>query len=233
MATRSNRRWGWWGILFALAFIASIAAGNALLSGKALYLPDASAADLRTFYQHNATAVLVQSALQALAAVALYRFGRGLETALQPTAGPRAAAGMAAGTAVASGFLFLSVACSLLLAAIAKQADDPIVTGVGKATLLSGGVLHLIGLALLVAASSVVALRSATRTRWVFHYGRIIGPLLALSVISIAWPPFVKAEVLWRLLAIVWIGGVAVAVLRGRIGGEHIARPSRVVEASA
>jgi hypothetical protein len=234
MAVRKSRRWGWWGIVFVLAFVASIPAGNALLAGKSLYLPGASTAELRGFYPGNATAVLVQSALQTLAAFALYRFGRGVWAALQPAAGGgRAVPVMAAGTVAAAGFLFVSVIWSLLLVVSAASASDAIVTGLGKAALLCGGALHLTGLALLVTAASAVALRSGTRTRWVFHYGRIVGPLLALSAISIGWPPLVKAEVLWRLLAIVWIVGVAVAALRGRIGSSQVTQPTRAVGAEA
>jgi hypothetical protein len=234
VAVRSSRQWGWWGIAFVVAFVASIPAGNALTVGKSLYLPGASAAELRDFYTGSGTAVLVQSALQTLAAFALYRFGRGVGAALQ-RAGDRGRAvlAMAAGTAAATGFLFLSVVFSLVLVVSAKSAGDGIVAGLGKAALLSGGALHLIGLALLVSASSVVALRSGTRTRWVFHYGRIVGPLLVMSVISIGSPPLMKIEPLWRLLAIVWIVGVAVAVLRGRIGNGQAARPTHAVGVEA
>ncbi|MCW3819328.1 hypothetical protein ONA91_33290 [Micromonospora sp. DR5-3] len=231
MVTRSDRRWGWWGILFVLAFIASIPAGNALLAGKALYLPDASAAELRAFYQDNLAAVLVQSALQAVAAVALYQFGRRVGAALEPAAGRREAAVATAGTTAAAGFLFLSVVCSLLLLVTAPSAGAAVVAALGKATLLAGGPVHLLGLSLLVTASSVVALRSGTRTRWVFHYGRVAGPLLALSIISIGWSPFVKAEVLWRLLGVIWIVSVAVAALRGGISSAHPARAGDAVGA--
>lgn len=234
MMVGSSRRWGWWGIAFVVAFIVSIPAGNALTVGKSLYLPGASAVELRGFYTTSTTAVLVQSALQMLAAFALYRFGRGVVAALQPAAGGgRAVSAMAAGAVAAAGFLVVSVVSSLVLVVSAKSASDATVAGLGKVTLLSGGPLHLVGLAVLIGAASFVAVRSHTATRWVFHYGRIAGPLLAVSVISIAWPPLTKAEMLWRLLAIIWIVGVAVAVLRGRISSGYAARPTRTVGAGA
>jgi hypothetical protein len=230
----SSRRWGWWGIVFVVAFIASIPAGNALTVGKSLYLPDASAVELRDFYTTSTTAVLVQSALQMLAAFALYRFGRGVVAAFQSAAGGgRAVPAMAVGAVAPAGFLVVSVVSSLVLVVSAKSASDAIVAGLGEVTLLSGGPLHLVGFAVLIGAASFVAMRSRTATRWVLHYGRIAGPLLAVSVISIGWPPLTKVEPLWRLLAIVWIVGVAVAVLRGRIGNGHAARPTRAVGVGA
>jgi hypothetical protein len=230
VVVRTSRRWGWWGILFVVAFVASIPAGNALVAGKTLYLPGASAAELRDFYTGSGTAVFVQSALQALAAFALYEFGRGIRATVGRG---RSVPVMTVGTVAAAGFLFVSDICSIVLAVSAKATGDGLVSGLGKATLLSGGTLHLLGLAALVTAASGVALRSGTRTRWVFHYGRVVGPLLALSAVSIVWPQFVKAEVLWRLLAIVWIVGVAVAALRGRIGSSHAARPTRTAGVEA
>lgn len=218
MAARGHRRWAWWGILFAPLFIASIVAGNALLATKSLYLPQASAAELRAFYTGNRTAILVQSALQALAALALYRFGRGVTTTLRPVARRAATTRtMAAGTAAASGFLVLAIGCSLLLTASAASLGDAAITVLGKATLMFGGALHLIGLATLITAASITTLRSGTRGRWVGYYGQVIGPLMLLSVLSIVWAPLVKAEVPWRLLASVWIIGVAIVALRGRL----------------
>jgi hypothetical protein len=75
-----NRRWGWWGFVFTAAFVASLVAGGALAVGKTLYLPGASAAQLRDFYSTNELAVSVQSGLQALAALALLLFGHRLRT---------------------------------------------------------------------------------------------------------------------------------------------------------
>ncbi|NJC73839.1 hypothetical protein HC031_29605 [Planosporangium thailandense] len=230
MVVRTGRRWGWWGVLFVVAFVASIPVGSALVAGNTLYLPGASAAELRDFYTVSGTAVFVQSALQALAAFALYEFGCGARATVGRG---RSVPVMTAGMVAAAGFLLVSDICSILLAVTAQTTSDGLVSGLGKATLLSGGTLHLLGLAVLVTAASGVALRSDTRTRWVFHYGRVVGPLLALSVVSTVWPPFVKAEVLWRLLAIVWIVGVAVAALRGRIGSSQADRPVRTAGVEA
>lgn len=218
MAITGNRRWAWWGILFVPAFIGSIVAGNALLATKSLYLPEASAAELRAFYTANRSAVLVQSALQALAAFALYRFGRGVTAALRPFARrDTSARTMVAGTAAAAGFLFLAIGCSLLLAAGAGSFSDAAITLLGRATLTFGGALHLLGLAALITSASVTALRSGTSARWVSHFGRVVGPLMLLSALSIIWTPLVKAEVPWRLLASVWIIGITIAALRGRL----------------
>ncbi|MEV1331409.1 hypothetical protein AB0J20_17745 [Micromonospora costi] len=213
------RRWAWFGPAFVVAFVASIVVGGALATGDSLYLPDASVADLRAFYGHNLPAVVAQSALQVLAAVALYRFGRGLHRNLWPDRpdGLDRLGRMAAwGNAAAAGFLLLSVLTSVTLAAVAEPADAGVVSALGTATLLSGGALHLAGLAVFVTASSVAAsLRRRTRGRWTFRYGRWAGPLVAVSVVSIVWPPLLRLEPLWRLVAVVWIVGVAVAALRG------------------
>jgi hypothetical protein len=183
-----NRRWGWWGLVFTAAFVASLVAGGALAVGKTLYLPGASAAQLRDFYSTNALAVSVQSGLQAVAALALLLFGHRLRTY------GRAAYG---GAIVATGFLALSV--------------------LGRAALICGGALHLLGTAVLMRSASTGALRTGARTRWVFRYGLVAGVLIALACASIVWSPLIRLEPVFRLLAMVWIIGVSVAVLRGRL----------------
>jgi hypothetical protein len=211
-----NRRSGWWGFVFTAAFIASLVAGGALAVGKTLYLPDASATQLREFYSTNGLAVGVQSALQAVAALALLMFGRRLR------AFGRAGYG---GTVAAAGFLGLSVVLSVVLTVVAASATDGTLSVLGRAALICGGALHLLGTAVLMWSVSGGALRSGARTRWVFHYGLIAGPLVALSCASILWSPLIKLEPLFRLVAIVWIIGVAVAVLRGRLGRTLAAVP--------
>ncbi|MFC0506128.1 hypothetical protein [Micromonospora costi] len=224
------RRWAWFGPAFVVAFVASIVVGGALATGDTLYLPDASVADLRAFYGHNLPAVVAQSALQVLAAVALYLFGRGLHRSLWPNRPdgldrPDRLGRVAAwGNAAAAGFLLLSVLTSVSLAAVAERADAGVVSALGTATLLCGGAVHLAGLAVFVTASSVAGLRRRTRGRWVFRYGRWAGPLVAVSVVSIVWPPLLRLEPLWRLVAIVWIVGVTVAARRS--GG--VASPGRL-----
>lgn len=207
MPTRDTRRWGWWGIVFVVAFVAAIAAGNAL-ANTSLYLPGASVAELRAFYTGSSTAVLVQSALQILAAVALYRFGRGAAP------GPALRA-VTVGTASTSGFLLLSALLSLVMLVEARSAGTGSVRSLATAILLSGGALHLLGLALLITAASAAAEPGAP---WMYRYGRIVGPVLALSVVSIAWQPLIRAEPALRLLGAVWIVAMGVAALRGREG---------------
>lgn len=204
-----ERRWGWWGFVFTAAFVASLIAGGALAVGNTLYLPGASAAQLRDFYSANGLAVGVQSGLQAVAALALWLFGRRLR------AFGRAVHG---GAVAAAGFLGLSVVLSVLLAVVAASAADAVLSVLGRAALICGGALHLLGTAVLMWSASVGALRSGTRTRWVFRYGLVAGPVIALACASILWSPLIKLEPLFRLLAIVWIIGVAIAVLGGRIG---------------
>ncbi|MEU7874659.1 hypothetical protein [Dactylosporangium sp. NPDC049140] len=204
-----NRRWGWWGFVFTAAFVASLVAGGALTVGRTLYLPGASAAQLRDFYSTNGLAVGVQSGLQVVATLALLLFGRRLR------AFGRAGYG---GAVAAAGFLGLSVVLSVLLTVVAASASDAVLSGLGRAALICGGALHLLGTAVLMRSASTGGLRSGTPTRWVFRYGLVAGPLIALACVSILWSPLIKLEPLFRLLAIVWIIGVAVAVLRGRIG---------------
>ncbi|MGK5740250.1 hypothetical protein [Micromonospora sp. URMC 103] len=224
-AGAGGRRWGWWGITFVVAFVASIAAGNALQAGESLYLPDASVAQLRDFYGGSDTAVLVQSALQALAAVALYRFGFRLRAALSAE-GTRAGAVTVWGTVVGAGAMLASVLCALALLLVAPSAGDTTVSGLGRATLVLGGAVHLLGSGLLIAAASVAAWRSRRRPRWVFGYGRVAGPLVAASALSAVLPPLVRPEPAFRLLAAVWLVGVGVGVLRGRLVGTSGDQPS-------
>ncbi|MEV4758316.1 hypothetical protein AB0J86_24800 [Micromonospora sp. NPDC049559] len=211
-----DRSWGWWAPVFVVAFVASIVAGGVLQTGESLYLPEASVAQLRDFYGGNATAVLAQSALQLLAAVALYRFGRRLRAAL-PGAGPRAATALTWGTALAAGALVASVLCALVLLPLATSAGEAVVAGLGRAALLFGGALHLLGTGALITAASVLGWRARSRPRWVLGYGLGAGPLVAASALSAVVPPLVRPEPAFRLLAMVWLVGVAVGVLRGRL----------------
>jgi hypothetical protein len=203
-----SRRWGWWGFVFTAAFVVSLVAGGVLAVGKTLYLPDASAAQLRDFYAANGLAVAVQSGLQALAALALWLFGRGLRCF------GRAAYG---GAVAAAAFLALSVLLSVLLTVLAGSASDSVLSVLGRAALICGGALHLLGASVLMRSTSTGAIRSDTPTRSVFRYGLIAGPLVGLACASIFWSPLIKLEPLFRLLAIVWIIGVAVAALRGQV----------------
>ncbi|WP_262286036.1 hypothetical protein [Micromonospora sp. MA102] len=207
------RHWGWWGIVFVVAFVASIVAGSLLKVGESLYLPDASVAQLRGFYATSAVAVLVQSALQILSAVALYRFGWRLRAALR-TEGTRAGAVLGWGTAITAGSLLASVVCGLVLLLVAARAGDTTVAALGRAALLLGGAAHLLGAGLLITAASAVARGSHRRPRWVFGYGRVVGPLVAASALSILVPPLVRPEPAFRLLAAVWLVGMGVGVLR-------------------
>ncbi|MEV4808652.1 hypothetical protein [Micromonospora avicenniae] len=218
MTGLDSRRSGWWGFVFTAAFVGSLIAGGALAVGKTLYLPGASAAQLRDFYSSNGLAVGVQSGLQVVAAFALLLFGRRLR------AFGRAVYG---GAVAAAGFLGLSVLLSVLLTVVAASASDAVLSGLGRAALICGGALHLLGTGVLMRSASAGGLGSGATTRWVFRYGLLAGPLVALACVSIPWPPLIKLEPLFRLAAIVWIIGVAVAVLRGRIGGAPEPQSSR------
>jgi hypothetical protein len=101
-----SRRWGWWGFVFTAAFVASLVAGGALAVGKTLYLPGASAAQLRDFYSANGLAVGVQSGLQAVAAVLL---GQAVRTPTMSTA-----TNLAIASAVAVTTYLVIVALSVL-----------------------------------------------------------------------------------------------------------------------
>ena len=216
----AGRRWGWWGIAFVVAFVASIAAGSALTVGQGLYLPEASVMQLRAFYGANGATVLVQSALQLLAVIAIFRFGYRLRAALRPTSA-RASAAIGCGTAVAAGSMLASVLCVLALLAFATSASGAIVAGLGKAALVLGGAVHLLGSGLLITVASAVASRSHLRPRWVFLYGRAAGPLVAASALSVVVPPLVRPEPAFRLLAAVWLVGVSIGALRGRFSGPR------------
>lgn len=214
-AGRGTGRWGWWGLAFVVGFIASIVAGNAFTVGPSLYLPGASAAQLQDFYGANTTAVAVQSVMQLVAAVALLLFGYGLRAVVRPAAGNRALA--LGGTAVAAGGLAASVVCSLVLIPLARSGSDAALAGLGRAALVLGGAVHLLGAGVLMVVASVAALRAGASSRWVFRYGRVAGVLVCLSALSVVIPPLVRLEPAVRLLVAVWIVGVAVAVLRGRV----------------
>ncbi|MFI2651157.1 hypothetical protein [Micromonospora fulviviridis] len=225
-------RWGWWGIVFVAAFVASIAAGSVLKAGESLYLPEASVTQLRDYYSASGAAVIAQSALQVLAAIALYRFGYRLRAALRPD-GPRTAAVAGWGSALAAGALLASVVCSLALVQVATSAGDAVVAGLGKTALVLGGAIHLLGSGILISAASAVAWRTRRRPRWVFGYGTFGGPLVAASALSIVLPPLVRPEPVFRLLAAVWLVGLGIGVLRGGLASSRVSQPSPRAEGQA
>ena len=107
--------------------------------------------------------------------------------------------------------------CAVLLLVVASSASAGVVAALGKLALVLGGAIHLLGSGLLVAAVSIAAWPSRRRPRWVFAYGRAAGPLVAASALSVVVPPLVKPEPAVRLLAAIWIVGLALGVLRGRL----------------
>lgn len=63
----------WVGILFVVLFVASLIAGNVLTTVR-LFLPDATAEQLRSYYTGNSTAIVVQGLLQPAASGSLALF---------------------------------------------------------------------------------------------------------------------------------------------------------------
>jgi hypothetical protein len=205
--------WGWSGVAFVVAFVASIVVGNLLAVGPSLYLPEASVTQTREFYSNNDTVVLAQSALQILAAVALAWFGLKLAARWRSIAYPPLARMLSWSAGIAAGALLTSVGCVLVLSVLGPSADDTTVSALAKAALLLGGPVHLLSSGLLIVLTSVTGRRVRLAPRWLMSYGRIAGPLVMASAL-------VRPEPAFRIVAAVWIIGVGLAVARG------ILRPS-------
>jgi hypothetical protein len=186
------------GPLFVAGFIASIAAGAALAK-TSLFLPGASANELRDYYTHSGAAVVTAAVLQILAAGALLWFGRGVADTVGGGRRVKTMAWIAAGAFAASAVL------SLVSMAMAATASDGTLHLVGRLTLALGGPAHLLGLGGLIWIASRAARESGRGPRWVWKFGTVVAPLMLLSLVSVAAPPLVRAEPLWRLLTAVWI----------------------------
>ncbi|GAA4605582.1 hypothetical protein GCM10023195_19520 [Actinoallomurus liliacearum] len=204
----AGRGWRPAGVGFVVAFVAGLVASSALAK-TSLYLPDASAAQLREYYTGSAAAVVTAAALQAVAAVCLAWFGVGLARTLDP-GGPEAGRVRWAGGAAAAAF-GASVALSLLLVAIADDAGDGTLKALGRLTLACGGALHLTALGALVWLVSRTGLPVGFRPRWALRFGLVLAPLLAVSLVSIVVTPVTRLEPLWRLLSAIWMIAVATA----------------------
>ncbi|MCO6005283.1 hypothetical protein NE236_09820 [Actinoallomurus purpureus] len=203
------RGWRPAGVGFVLAFVASLVASG-VLARTSLYLPDASAAELREYYTGSVAAVVAASTLQAVAALGLAWFSAGLARTLDPAAGPIAGRVRWAGGVSAAAFA-ASVVLSLLLVLIADDAGDGTLTILGRSTLACGGALHLTGMGVLVWLVSRNGLATGFRPRWALRFGLVLAPLLAVSMVSIVATPVTRLEPLWRLLSAVWLIAVCAA----------------------
>ncbi|GAA1992988.1 hypothetical protein GCM10009838_66150 [Catenulispora subtropica] len=205
----SGARWRLGGPVFVAGFIASLVMGAALAS-TSLFLPGASGPELRGYYGGSGTAVTVSAVLQLVAAVGLLWFGRGASAAVG--GGQRAERATWLAT---FGFAVSSV-LSLVLLGIAGSASNGTLVFVGRLTLAFGGPVHLFGLAGLLWFVSRGARGDDRTPRWVWRFGAVVAPLMLLSVVSIAAPPLVRVEPLWRLLSAIWVITVCLRATAGR-----------------
>ncbi|MFI8459506.1 hypothetical protein [Kitasatospora sp. NPDC085464] len=222
-----GRGWRLGGPVFVIGFIASLVLGAVLARGS-VFLPTATAGQLRGYYEHSGTAVAVSSLLQLVAAAGLLRFGFGASTAVGADRRARYAVWLAAGA------FAVSSALALALAAVATRAGDATLVVLARLTLAVGGPIHLAGLAGLLWYVSRRALAQERGPRRLLLFGAAAGPLLLLSLISIPVPAATRVEPLWRLLAAVWITGVGAAGLgRADTGDPGAASPRTGRESSA
>lgn len=207
-AGQARQGWRLGGVAFVVCFIVSLVAGAALAK-VSLYLPGASPGELRAYYTASRAAVLVSSALQLVAAFGLALFGAGLAA----RAGGRPSR---LGYRLAAASLAVSALLSVLMVVLGADASDGTMRVFGRLILVTGGALHLAGLALLVWSASRAAAAAGLRPRPAWRAGLVIAPLLAVSLVSIFLLPVTRLEPLWRLLGAVWIvwvctGGLAAA----------------------
>ncbi|MDH6710101.1 hypothetical protein P3T27_006850 [Kitasatospora sp. MAA19] len=228
MDSRNLRRgWRLGGPIFVVGFIASLVFGAVLARGS-VFLPTATAGQLRGYYDHSGTAVAVSSLLQLVAAAGLLRFGLGVSAAVGADRRARFAMWLAAGAFAVSSVL------ALALAAVAARAGDGTLLVLARLTLAVGGPIHLTGLAGLLWYVSRRALAQGRGPRWLVLFGVAVGPLLLLSLVSIPVPAVTRAEPLWRLLAAVWITGVsAVGLDRTAPGAAGAVSPRTGTDSSA
>lgn len=215
--TPPRRGWRLGGPVFVIGFVASLIAG-AVLARSSLFLPGATAAQLRDYYSHSGIAVGVSALLQLVAAVGLVWFGVGVSTAVG--AGRRARVA----TWVAAAAFVVSCVVSLTLVAVASGVGDGTLLVVARLTLAFGGPVHLAGLAGLLWFGSRAALAAGRGSRLVMRFGVVVSPLLLASLASLAVPAVTRVEPLWRLLAAVWLIAVSASALRPVSPGARVAR---------
>src|SRR5689334_25440996 len=85
--TKSRTGWRLGAPVFVIGFVASLIAG-ASLAQTSLFLPGATATQLRDYYTHSQLAVMASTALQLVAALGLLWFGAAFSSVVG--AGPRA-----------------------------------------------------------------------------------------------------------------------------------------------
>lgn len=211
-------RLAWTGLVFVVLFVSSLILG-AVLTTSSLFLPGATAEQLRSYYLHNGDAIVVQGALQLAAsaalAVFLFRAAVGVTRKFQedPVLRRATRVALAAGW-LAAAALAVSVVLSFALFGQAAHLSTGGLNTLGKLILFFGGPAHLLALAVAIAAVSLAGRRAKTMRRWTGVYGLIIAPLMLISLISIAAPPVVRLEPLWRLLSFIWCIAISLRLSR-------------------
>ena len=206
-AIRPPRFWRIGAPVFVGGFVASLVAGSVLVP-VSLFLPAAGAAELRTYYTQGTLGVAVAAVLQLVAAGGLVRFGTGL--AIASGGGRR----VRSSTWLSAGAFALSSLLSLLLDGLAAGAADSTLLVLARLTLVLGGPVHLAGMAGTLWFASRDGLAAGRGPRVVLRAGTVIGPLLLVSLLSMAIPPVTRVEPLWRLLAVVWLLSIACSGVR-------------------
>jgi hypothetical protein len=206
---QARQGWRLGGVAFVACFVASLVASGAL-ANMSLYLPGASPGELREYYTGSRAAVLVSSALQLVAALGLAWFGAGL--AARVVAGRRP---IRIGGRLAAASLAVSALLSVLMVVLGGDTSDGMLRVSGRLILVTGGALHLAGLALLIWSASRGAAGAGLRPRAAWRAGLVIAPVLAVSLVSIFVVPVTRLEPLWRLLGAVWVVWVCAGGLTG------------------
>lgn len=182
-------RWEWSAPLSGVVFVASFL-GLFFLFFVPEELPrGAGATEIAAYYAGRGQgAALLMFALFGLAGVALLSFTGNLRSSLrraEPAPGPLSASAMAGGTASAA--LFLSGGSTLVapfvMAVESGQAVDPAVYHLMSTMGFLAINFSLLGAAVMVVATSLVAVRWGPLPAWFGRLGFIVAPALALNAL--------------------------------------------------
>lgn len=210
---RFRDRRGVWGIGFAAAFILSLLLAAALATGS-LPLPDDPVDDVVAYTRDNEAVIVLVAALQALSAIALWRFVPAVTTLVERYERGPVRIALLAGAVSAVSLAFSAV--FTIVQVVIVSADSR--TGVGLVrdlTYYLGGVMHLVSLAPVIGIHAWPAARGRLPVRWLGIVGMIAVVACYLTILS----PFISATTVFlplgRLLAFVWSVGVGILLLRG------------------
>lgn len=200
------------GIAFVGLFVLALVLQGVLASGT-YPSPYESSDTITSWVSNSHDALRAQSILQSLAALALIPFTAAVASYLRRNGDEGGAlSGLTLGGGVlASATMLLSALCAWILTRSAVEENVSVLRAVHDLAFMTGGPGHVMALSAVVGPGSIAALRTGMLPRWLSWLGLIAAAFSLLSAFALLLEEASVLLPIGRLLAAVWIVGVAIA----------------------